>query len=262
MTRQLPAGTCITHALSSVRNNLAYAFRISWPWYAIMTPIVVVLMLLLNYVTAGNPEASPGTSALINLVRGLITMLAFASVAVNWHRYILLDEVPSGSEVLRLDDKTWRYFGNALLLFLIILVTGIVIGFPAGFIGALFGSPEAVTIIVALIVAPVAGVMALRLGTKFPAIALGRPDFSMRDAWSATKGNNWPIFLVVLFEVVAIALSFGLLMLVAYIAGMISLTLSFIIVIALGIAFNWIITIFSITVLTSLYGFFVEGRDF
>ena len=39
---------------------------------------------------------------------------------------------------------------------------------------------------------------------------------------------------------------------------MIGLTLGFM----LQLLVNWIFTIFSITVLTSLYGFFVEKRDF
>ena len=46
MPRQLPAGACIRHAMSSVRNNIAYAFRISWPWYAVFVPIVIVLSSL------------------------------------------------------------------------------------------------------------------------------------------------------------------------------------------------------------------------
>ena len=130
MTRQLPAGACIRHAISSVRNNIVYAFRISWPWYAVMAPIVIALILLANYLAGGNPEAGTGMTILIDLIRGLVTMLAFASIAVNWHRYILLDEVPHGSEIFRLDDKTWRYFGNLLLLLLILLLAGMIIGAP------------------------------------------------------------------------------------------------------------------------------------
>ena len=114
MTRQLSAGACIRHALSSVRNNLAYAFRISWPWYAVFVPVVVVLSAYLNQATSGDPDANPGMTFLINIVIALITVLAFASIAVNWHRYILLDEVPRGGEIFRLDGKTWRYFGNLL----------------------------------------------------------------------------------------------------------------------------------------------------
>ncbi len=262
MPRQLPAGMCIWHAINSVRNNLAYAFRVAWPWYAVMAAVVIVLMLLSTYYTAGNSETSAGPAALIDLIRGLVTMVASASIAVNWHRYILLDEVPRGGDILRLDEKAWRYFGNMLLLFLILLVIGGAIAVPIGIIGGLAGSQQGVEILTVLVVAPVAGIVALRLGTKFPAIALGRRDFSMKDAWIATAGNNLPIFFVILFEVAAAVAVFAVISLLAYLTNQVSATLTVVITFILGLVVHWIFTIFSITVLTSLYGFFVEGRDF
>jgi hypothetical protein len=262
MNRQLRAGTCISHAVSSVRNNLGYAFRISWPWYAAMAPIIIALVLLSFYLSGGNPENKPGPTAVIDMIRGLITMVAFASIAVNWHRYILLDEVPGSREIFRLDNKTWRYFGNVLLLILILIVIGLVIGFPIGAIGGLSGSPVAAIVFTILLVLPVAGVVTLRLGTKFPAIALGRSDFSMQNAWAATAGNNLQIFLVILFEFCVALLIVVAISAIAYLTNMVNPTLSIIVTVILGLALNWLLTIFSITVLTSLYGFFVEGRDF
>ncbi|MGE0241379.1 MAG: hypothetical protein AB7F09_03075 [Parvibaculaceae bacterium] len=262
MPRQLPAGACLRHAVSSVRNNIAYAFRISWPWYAVFVPVVVALSALLGTATGGNPEANPAFALLINLAIAAITMLAFASIAVNWHRYILLDEMPQGSGIFRLDDKTWRYFGNLLLISLVLVAAGIVIGLPLGLIGGLIGALEAFMILMILVIIPVIGVLALRLGIKLPALALDRRDFLLRDAWKVSAGNNLPVFLIFLFEIV-IALGAGLVLgLFAYIANgihpMFGLTLGF----ALQLLVNWIFTIFSITVLTSLYGFFVEARDF
>ena len=209
MPRQLPAGACIRHAMSSVRNNIGYAFRISWPWYAVFVPIVIVLSSLLGYATSGNPEANPAFAFLINLAIAVVTMLAFASIAVNWHRYILLDEVPQAREIFRLDDKTWRYFGNLLLISLSLVAAGIVIGLPLELIGGLLGVLEVFMILVVLVVIPVIGVLALRLGIKLPAIALDRRDFLMRDAWRVSSGNNLPIFLIFLFEI-AIALGAGI----------------------------------------------------
>jgi hypothetical protein len=253
---------CIRHAISSVRNNLAYAFWIAWPWYAVLAAVVVVLMLLSTYYTAGNSETNARATALIDLIRGLVTIVASASIAVNWHRYILLDEMPKGRDILRLDEKAWRYFGNMLLLFLILLVIGSIIGLPIGIIGGLAGSQQGIEILTVLIVAPVAGIVALRLGTKFPAIALGRRDFSMKDAWAATVGNNLPIFFVILFEIAAALAVFAVISLLAYLTNQISATLTVVITFIVGLGVHWIFTIFSITVLTSLYGFFVEGRDF
>lgn len=260
--RRLPAGTCISHAVASVRNNIAYAFRISWPWYAVMTPIVIVLSGLLSYATGGNPESNPGVAFLINMAIAVITMLVFASIAVNWHRYILLDEVPQGGEIFRLDGKTWRYFGNLLLLSLIMLGVGFAVGLPLGFIGGLVGAIGTFLILIVLIVLPIVGILALRLGVKLPAIALGRTDFFMRDAWAVTKENSLPVLLIFLFEVLVAAGAGLALFFIAYAAGAISPALGVAIAFVLQLVLNWVFTIFSITVLTSLYGFFVEHRDF
>ncbi|MFZ5677189.1 MAG: hypothetical protein ACOZAM_29865 [Pseudomonadota bacterium] len=46
MTRKRPAGTCIGHAVASLRHNIAYAFRINWPWYLIVIPLTVAVSLV------------------------------------------------------------------------------------------------------------------------------------------------------------------------------------------------------------------------
>jgi len=262
MPRSLSAGPCIRHAVSSVRNNIAYAFRISWPWYAVFVPVVVALSAWLDHATGGNPEAQPALTVLINLVITLITLLAFAAIAVNWHRYILLDEVPKGREIFRLDEKTWRYFGNLLLISLAVAVAGAVIGLPLGIVGGILGAIDAFVILIVIVVVPIVGVLAMRMGVKLPAVALGRSDFLMRDAWSVTKGNNLAILLIFLFELIVAlgaGLALGALALAANaVHGMLGIAVGF----ALQLVVNWIFTIFSITVLTSLYGFFVESRDF
>jgi hypothetical protein len=245
-----------------VRNNIAYAFRISWPWYAVFVPVVVALSAWVDRATGGNPEAKPVLTLLINLLIALITLLAFAAIAVNWHRYILLDEVPRGREIFRLDEKTWRYFGNLLLISLAALTAGTVIALPIGFAGAMLGAIDAFVILIIIVVIPVIGLLAMRMGVKLPAVALGRNDFLMRDAWSVTAGNNLPILLIFLFELIVAlgaGLALGALALAANaIHGVLGIAVGFM----LQLVVNWVFTIFSITVLTSLYGFFVESRDF
>lgn len=264
MTRQLPAGTCIRHAINSVRNNLTYAFRISWPWYVIVIPLIIVANLLLSYAAGGSLIEAPGLNLVNSLISGLLIGFAFASIAVNWHRYILLDEVPDARGIFRVDDKTWRYFGNMLLIFVILVAAGMVMGVPLGIIGgiAFANAIEYFPIVLLIIIIPVISTLALRLSVKLPAIALGRADFGMKDAMNATKDNLLPIFLVALFEVTLFLGALILIGAISYAVHMVSPTLAAALAFTLQFAANWIITIFSITVLTSLYGFFVEGRDF
>src|SRR5439155_13916851 len=97
------------------------AFRVAWPWYAIITPISLGFYFLLALATGGDPESSPALDFVVTLVAGAIAMMAASSIAVNWHRYILRDEVPRGGDVLRLDEVVWRYFGNMLLIMLSVM---------------------------------------------------------------------------------------------------------------------------------------------
>ena len=100
-----------------------------------------------------------------------------------------------------------------------------------------------------------------RLSVKLPAVALGRRDFSMRDVWTATEGNNWRLLgLLGLFFVCMVLVGLGTLLgtLIFSNFGTIGLSIS----IAIQVMVNWVATILGVTLLTSLYGFFVEGREF
>jgi len=269
MTRQLPpgprqlaAGQCIRHAITSVRNNITYAFRISWPWYSVLVPIGIAAGLLVDYVTGGNAEAHPGAAAPIYLILVIINLLAFSSIAVNWHRYILLDEVPQGSELFRLDDKTWRYFGNVLLISLIMVVTSMLIVFPLAFISSFLNAPVVLAFIIVAAVLCLAGILFFRLSVKLPSIALGRRDFPLSHAWAATAANNLPLLFIFLFEIAVVIGALAVMLLALFVVTSISPMLGVVVGVILQLLMNWIFTIFGITILTSLYGFFVENRDF
>ena len=261
MTRKLPAGTCIGHAVNSVQNNLAYAFRISWPWYAVLAVVSIVTFGLLGMLAAGgNADLMPyGVFFIV-----LLSFVAFASIAVNWHRYILLDEVPRAGDLFRLDGKTWRYLGNLILIGLIMLLLGAIVMVPLALLAGAITSSVVVSVVVilGLIVFLFLAIFSFRLSVKLPAVAIGRQDFTFSHALAATRGNTLQLFLILLFQVVlAIAASLFLLFLnfvTAFIHPIFGLAVGMLV----QLFINWILTIFGITILTSLYGFFVEGREF
>lgn len=260
--RQLPAGACIEHALQSVRKNIGFAFRISWPWYVALAVIYIAVIAFTDYAVAGGIDVHPGIIIPIAFLLVLLSMLAFASIAVNWHRYILLDQVPVGVELFRLDSLTWRYFGNVLLI-------GLIVGIGLAIFMLLlqvFASLSTITSIASLFIG-LAGIVAFaisvyRLSIKLPAVAIGRRDFSLGQAWTATSGNKQPIFFVILIQfllAVAVAIVFFILEFAsAYVEPILGLIVSQLIQLFVG----WLLAIFGITILTSFYGFFVEGRDF
>jgi hypothetical protein len=260
MNRKLVAGDAFSHAISSVRNNLGVAFDLSWRWY-----IIIAITLFISTVIQYNAIRS-GTavqfSTFIGVIAGLISLLAFSSIAVNWHRYILLDERPSGSQYLRLDSIAMRYFGNVLLLILTVASIALLAAFPFAIIGVATGAVTFFMIVSILVALPIAGIVFMRCGVKLPSIALGREDLTFPRAWRLTEGNNGAVFGVFLLNLLVtfgVGLVFGLFILLI---NAISPAIALIIEFAGQLVLNWILSILGITLLTSLYGFFAENRNF
>jgi hypothetical protein len=273
--RILPIGTAFGHVMSSTLNNLRFAFHSQWPWMLVWSTLLAGLMLTM-YVslgtTAGLADAAvqekmremPGLAALFAvwiialLVVGLV---AIASVAVNWHRYVLKDELPAGMARLRVDDLVWRYLGNAMLITLIAGLVGVPVALVASLIFAFLGPVGAPFILAAILMAVLP--VFYRLSVKLPAIAMGRKDFTLRDAWLVTQGNWWQIaglaVLLTIVSFVAALFMFGVTLLLQM---LLPEQLADLADLGVQLAANWVLTVLSITTLTSLYGFFVEGRDF
>src|SRR5262245_17434935 len=122
--RPLPVLAALTHAFNSVWHNSTVAIRISWLWYAILAVVLAAGGQFLSAQPAIDPQ-SPSLDAhglALELVIVLIVLLANSSIAVRWHRYILLDEISGSFQVLRFDGKVWRYFGNTLLIMLVLAI--------------------------------------------------------------------------------------------------------------------------------------------
>ncbi len=83
------------HSLATVRNNLAVAFSMSWPWMLVIFLLTGrVFWAIANQGVA--PRADGGYFKPLNLIAQIIQAVAMASLSVNWHRFVLLDEVASG----------------------------------------------------------------------------------------------------------------------------------------------------------------------
>jgi hypothetical protein len=269
--RTLPIGPIISHMLSSTMNNLGFALRAQWPWMAIMAAIFAFIGVTANFPVDATPAQNevffrehPGQLAwfMFELVIGiLVAMLAFSSIAVAWHRYVLLDEVPQGMAKLRLDATVWRYFGNLILIGLLLIVAALPLTI---LVGLLIAANPLLGIIGALVYSALVMLPIIyRLSIKLPAIALERKDFRMADAWTVSAGNWWQIVGVGL-GVTALSWIVGLVMFA--VSKLFSLVLGdsigFWFDLALQVGVNWVLTIMGITLLTSMYGYFVEKRDF
>ena len=261
--RKLPVLDAFSHAFRSTINNLAFAFHASWPWMAVLLPVLIAGNLYVYAETGGNPEQQTVGSVVTSFAIGVITMLAFASIAVSWHRYVLLDEMPEGIQRLRIDATVCRYFGNLLFISLMLglaCVLAYILFLSLTFSRSGIGTIIAVPGMIAMLL--FATNAFYRLGVKLPAIALGRHDFGLGDAWRITSGNFWQMVgLGILYFLLgaAAALIIGA---IGYSLGMLGATLGIALSVSIQLVLQWMLTIFGITILTSLYGFFVENRNF
>ena len=120
--RKLSPLKAVSHALNSVWNYRAVALRIGMVWVPVMLvggPVSSTLPR--RRPTAHRQEMTPQT--LVQVVTGIISIIAVCSMAVSWHRFILRDEPAAG---LRLDGDVFRYAGNTILIMLAMLVPALI----------------------------------------------------------------------------------------------------------------------------------------
>ena len=256
--RPLPVFASLTHAFQSVWNNRLVALRISWIWYAIVALVLAAGGQMVGTRASVDPQTPRADVMMLEAAMILLVLLANSSFAVNWHRYILLDEVPGTFDTLRLDRKVWRYLGNTLLIVLILLVPCIAIAIPFVFIAAAANAAHLAQLASILVVLIVISIGFLRLGLKLPGIALGVIDFRFSDAWRASAGNSLRVAALFLITFVIALIASTVVTLINLSGGFVGLVIGFI----LQVAVNWFMTFFAISLLTSLYGFFVQNRDF
>ena len=175
----------LRHSIRLVLNNLNAALRISAVLY--FGPAVV---LLLVYATMGVPtqENMAQVGVLSGLI-GLVAAIGILWIAIAWHRYVLLDELPDGPIPPFRGDSILRYFGYSLLIGLISLLAIVVVGFVGAPLIAMTGGFLPIVLLVALATIFVVLIVNYRLSAVLPGTAVGKP-VSLGAAWRATSNAN------------------------------------------------------------------------
>lgn len=141
----------------------------------------------------------------------LLMLVGVSSIAVSWHRHLLLDESSDSLIILRLNWQVFRYSINLLLFFLVLsavqylLAFGLIYGvlMPLFAVGVMYG-------VLSLFILPVlfwilGGVLFVygaRLAVRLPALAIGK-GYSYGEAWRDSRGNTVRLFgFVALFLVI------------------------------------------------------------
>lgn len=241
------------HSVRQVTGNLEGALRVSGVLYAVQVVIGLLLgfgMMTGSSMGPGDMSAGMGIGALVVLLVAIVTGLW---IAVGWHRYVLLNEKPALLPTFR-QDRMLAYFLRSLLLGLIILLPAIVWGMVVGvlftpFVGGGVGLVS--VLLMTLIIQLPLVFLGLRLSAALPGQALGA-ETEVLAGWRATAHDNRALAELAVIIVAAIF--------VLNLIGLLVFGHSAITSLLWQVVTNWFVTMIGVSVLTTLYGHYIEKR--
>jgi hypothetical protein len=250
--RTMPVSKAMSHIMSGIHAHWRPMLHLAFPWLALIALINIVGLQLFPH-----PKSSPLQIDLrwIDVVILTLNLIATASVAVSWHQFILRDVPLNTVRPFRVDRTVQLYFARVVLIDVACFVPLLVLVGMAEFLPAAF-SPLILALVIQL------GVVAYRISLGLPAGAINSAPISMKQSFEKTTGNNLRILgLLVMVHLVLAAVLLGYIFAVNFfqllnpVVGLIS-------VFILGIPATFFNMLLLVSLLTSLYGFFVEQRDF
>ena len=244
----------LVHAVRQVAGSPGMALRVSALPLALIAGMIALLWSILAQALTG----SSGGSTNVSFSTVLLGVLAFALfawaivswIAVRWHRYVLLEEgsgwIPPWNGRLVVN-----YMLTSLLIGLIVAIGAVVaISVPMMAAASRGGLWLA---LVPLVVQLVAAWVLLRLSISLPAFALGG-GMRLGEAWTRTRPAAGTIAILTV-SLLALNLCANMLGSLATLAG-----LPVALVGIISVPLDWALMMVSLAVLTTLYGYLVEGR--
>lgn len=179
-------GRLFVGAFKALFANFETFLKISWAWFAIFLVGQAVMFGL----APQEPFAVSVAHFAATLVFAAAYILGNASIAVAWHRCLLMEERP-GWLHLTVGGRELRYAGKFLVVMLIVMVLMIPVGALA-FVVATLGVLTFVvmTAAVVLVILP----FMLRFSLVLPAVALDEP-LGFGEAFSDSEGLGLPMSL-------------------------------------------------------------------
>lgn len=236
-----------SHSLRQVTGNVEGALRVSAVPFAAQT---AASLLLVGRMEGLSMPVQIGPAELLALVVMIATSLW---IAVAWHRFILLNERIAGFlPPFRADligAYLLRWLGYGLALFPPALVLTMVASALVG--GWMVGSPLLASLAFAAIALVPLAVLALRLFTGLPGAAL-QDGSDFMAGWRATAGQTGDIAVL---AAVAVAAH----LVVGLVGGALSAALP-ILGFGLNVILGWFVTMVGVSILTTLYGHYIQGR--
>jgi hypothetical protein len=250
------------HSLRQVLGNLPNAIKISAVPFGIQFVATFLLtrpdrtMAMMNDPMAMMQGGPSFVAQLANLVIMIVTSVW---MAIAWHRFVLKNEVPTGFVPPFDGNRIGAYFVRSLLIGIVLIVAGFVLSIVAGFFviglisssGGGMGTIFTITVISMLLIYFPLFVIGYRLSTSLPGTAIDNAGTFM-SGWEATAGETGTFIGLGLISVVA--------MVVSAILTIFVLSKVTVLFIAWTLVFNWLAVLVGLSVLTTLYGHYIEKR--
>lgn len=209
---KLPLGHTISLSYSTYFEHLLDALRASWLWMLVVAAITGVtsweqwswMSTAIAQIKPGVPAQvpQPPTMGTLFILQYILMTLAGVSIAVAWHRLLILGEHPGWSGSNLATKNPWRYIGVGLAIALtvmlpIIAIIAPVIYFVVSAQHLAPGSPPAALFLLiplVFVLYIIALAIVLRLTLLLPARAAGNVGLTFRQTWNRTRGNTWRLF--------------------------------------------------------------------
>lgn len=237
------------HSVRMVLDNLGAALRVSLLLYLVQVVNQVIVYASPQIGAAsGEPMQSPAASFEL-LIMMILALIASLWIAVGWHRFVLTGEQPRGVLPHWHGAAIMSYLGRSIMIGLLL---GLGIAVVAGLaLGLATAAPGLVGVVVFGLVG-LASYLFFRIGLILPAAALGE-RLTLRESWQASGQDDKAILVLALIVMGA--------RLLIELPAMIDGSTGTVVSLIYGIVVNWFVTMIGISVLTTLYGHFVEGRS-
>jgi hypothetical protein len=213
---KLPFWQTVSLSYSFYFQHLGDALRISWLWLLIFVPLAGATNWLqmswfsevIATMKPGEPPpppAMPIAMTILGTASNLVMFLAGCSIAVAWHRLVLLDEHPGLSGGNIFSRNVWRYVGMGLAILLmgglpaVAVVASVSLwtlpyAVDGGAPAMSAARPNPAVFILIPIVYLAACIIVMRLCLLLPARAVGDTRLTFKEMWRLTRGNAWRIF--------------------------------------------------------------------
>lgn len=241
-----------THSFGMVFRNLKQAMQIGLvPVLLAFAGVFAGLSYLGVSLAVFQDEQALGLlmadSWMVFIVMLVFVIILMLWIVTSWHRFVLLEEYPEGWVPPFRFDRILSYIGHALMLGIMMLI--VMVSAATVIIGLSSASPVLGGILLTTGGLAI-GVLLYRFLPILPAAAIGKP-LKLSESWEATKGETLTILGLML-----IGFLFQLLLnIVAVLFGLVPVIGPLLIYAVL-----LIMSLVNVSILTTLYGHYIEGR--